>query len=177
MGELAAAEPGMAGTANERFMKVAQAARDISGTLDRIVWTINPNNDTLERLVGYLDEFAREYLESTGLSLRAELPAKLPARIMSSDTRHQLVLAFKETLNNIAKHAGARVVSLRIACEQNRLTITLADDGCGFDPQAVASSSNGLSNLQKRLGALGGFVHIESRPGAGTTVTLTLPLS
>jgi signal transduction histidine kinase len=176
MGELAAAEPGVAAAAGERFMKVAAAARDVSGTLDRIVWTINPNNDTLERLVGYLDEFAREYLESTGLSLRSELPATLPARVVPSDTRHQLLLAMKEALNNIAKHAGARQVVLRFVFENNRLALTLTDDGHGFHPVSVSPTANGLINLQKRMDALGGTAVIVSEPGAGTTVTLALPL-
>lgn len=176
MGELAAVEPGMAVAAGARFMKVAAAARDVSGTLDRIVWTINPNNDTLERLVGYLDEFAREYLESTGLSLRSELPATLPARVVPSDTRHELLLAMKEALNNIAKHAGARQVVLRFIFENNRLTLILTDDGRGFDPSAVSPTSNGLTNLHKRMDTLGGTARIEAASGAGTSVTLELPL-
>jgi signal transduction histidine kinase/ligand-binding sensor domain-containing protein len=176
MSELAAGEPEMRGAA-EQLGAIAQAARSVSGTLDQIVWTVNPRNDTLERLVGYLGEFADEYLAPTGLTLRLELPIDVPALPVVSEVRHAVLLAIKETLNNVVKHAQAREVSLRVVIAAAALQIVIKDNGQGFDPSEVGAFSNGLANLRQRLGTLGGGTQIESRPGSGTTVTLHVPLA
>jgi signal transduction histidine kinase len=177
MSEIAADEPEMRGPAARQLGEIAQAARSVSGTLDQIVWTVNPRNDTLERLVGYLAEFATEYLAPTGLNLHLDLPAEVPMQIMPSETRHEVLLAAKEALNNVVKYAQAREVALRVALDDGTLRIVIVDDGRGFDPQAIAPFSNGLANLRQRLADLGGSAEIESQPGAGATVTLVLPLA
>jgi signal transduction histidine kinase len=168
MSELAATEPGPA----DNLQKIAQTARTVSSTLDEIVWTTNPRNDTLEHLVGYIAEFAGEYLAPTGIDLRLELPSEIPSRIVSSEKRHNVLLVVKEALNNIVKHAGARHVHLRVALERGRLQVAIADDGRGFDPATVAATANGLANMRQRLAAISGSIVIESEPGRGTTVTL-----
>lgn len=176
MSEIAADEPEMHGVAARQLGEIAQAARSVSGTLDQVVWTVNPRNDTLERLVGYLGEFAGEYLSPTGLDLHLALPVDIPALTVASETRHEVLLATKEALNNAVKYARAHHVTLRVTTTERALTVTVADDGCGFDPQAVPEFSNGLINLRQRLVALGGSAEIVSQPGAGTTVTLHVPL-
>ncbi|MDR3404149.1 MAG: two-component regulator propeller domain-containing protein [Chthoniobacter sp.] len=177
MSEIAADEPEMHGAAAQQLGEIAQAARLVTGTLDQIVWTVNPRNDTLERLVGYLGEFSAEYLAPTGLSLYLELPAEVPARIVASETRHEVLLATKEALNNAVKYARARGVTLRVLIGGETLAVVVSDNGCGFDPQAVTEFSNGLINLRQRLSALGGSAEVVSQPGAGTTVTLYVPLA
>ena len=176
MTEIAADEPEMRGAAAQQLGEIAQAARSVSGTLDQIVWTVNPRNDTLERLVGYLGEFASEYLAPTGLDLHLSLPADISTQTVASETRHEVLLATKEALNNAVKYARARNVIMKVTTTEEVLTITVADDGCGFDPQAVPEFSNGLINLRQRLVAVGGSAEIVSQPGKGTTVTLRLPL-
>jgi signal transduction histidine kinase len=176
MSDLAAIEPAGDGAAAGRFGEIAKAARSVSGTLDQIVWTVNPRNDTVERLVGYLGEFATEYLESAGIPLTLDLPLGPPATPVASDVRHQVLLGVKEALNNIAKYAGASTVTFRVAYEGGDLRIVIADDGCGFDPAAVSPYSNGLRHMQQRFAALGGSAQIESHPGGGTTVRFHVPL-
>lgn len=176
MSEIASDEPEMRGAAAQQLGELAQAARSVSSTLDQIVWTVNPRNDTLERMVGYLAEFAGEYLAPTGLHLQLTLPAEIPAQAVASETRHEVLLATKEALNNAVKYARAHNVTLRVTTSKGALTVTVADDGCGFDPQAVPEFSNGLIHLRQRLAALGGNADIVSRPGAGTTITFHVPL-
>lgn len=177
MSEIAADEPEMRGPAAHQLGEIAQAARAVSSTLDQIVWTVNPRNDTLERLVGYLAEFASEYLAPTGLNLHFDLPVEMPEQTMPAEARHEMLLATKEALNNIVKHAQAKFVTLRVTTQGQVLEVLIIDDGCGFDAETVSAFSNGLLNLRQRLAAAGGSADIASRPGAGTTVTLRLPLT
>jgi signal transduction histidine kinase len=85
-------------------------------------------------------------------------------------------MAVKEAIHNVVKHARATEVRLRIAFEGSALRICIHDDGCGFDP-AACPPGNGLGNLQRRLQDIGGSFTIESRLGAGTTVSLRLPVA
>lgn len=156
--------------------QIADAARYLSSTLDEIVWATNPRNDTLERLVAYITEFAGEYLETAGISFRVELSKGIPDSPISAERRHEILLVVKETLNNIAKHAHAHQVLLHVELQDGELRIMIRDDGRGFSSDDVAPTSNGLVNMQHRMASVGGAAMIESQPGNGTTVTLSLKI-
>jgi signal transduction histidine kinase/ligand-binding sensor domain-containing protein len=156
--------------------RISEAIRSVSSTLDQIVWTTNPRNDTLEGLIDYVVEFAEEYLAPTGIELLLELPADIPECAVPSDKRHEMLLVVKEALNNIVKHAHASRVRICIQLRQHELHLAIADDGTGFQPGEVARTSNGLANMRHRMNSIGGEARIESQPGAGTTVTLTAKL-
>jgi signal transduction histidine kinase len=75
-----------------------------------------------------------------------------------------------EALRNAARHAPGSAVRISLAGDRGQITLTITDDGPGFDPAAGLAGS-GLQNMSDRLAALGGSCHIDSRPGRGTTVT------
>lgn len=81
-----------------------------------------------------------------------------------------------EALQNVAKYARAAGVAIRLSCADDRLTFTITDDGSGFDT-ATATHGSGLQGMADRLAAVGGTFSIQSKPGLGTTVTGTLPIS
>jgi signal transduction histidine kinase len=84
-----------------------------------------------------------------------------------------------EALQNIAKHAGATTVTVRLGIESNpegdNLRLQVTDDGEGFDPD-VAEPGAGLTNMRDRLDAVGGLVELDTRPGRGTSVIATVPV-
>lgn len=156
--------------------QIAEATRTVSSTLDQIVWTTTPSNDTLEHLISYIAEFAEGYLAISDTKLHMELPSEIPERPLSSEKRHHLVLAVKEAFNNIIKYAGAHTVQLRVYFERNYLCILIKDDGKGFDPTTIAATSNGLTNMRYRMESIGGRAKIESQPGHGTTVIFSIKI-
>jgi signal transduction histidine kinase len=84
--------------------------------------------------------------------------------------------AIRELLLNVVKHAGTARVALTLQrCHDGFLRITVVDHGYGFDPDAISGGS-GLAAIERRLGMIGGVLHIDSRPGQGTVATLKVPL-
>jgi signal transduction histidine kinase len=162
--------------ARTEFGKVSQMTRDMVSALYETVWAVNPENDNLDALLTYLCQMSHQFCSQAQLRCRLEIPETPPAVPMSSQVRHNLIMVVKEALHNVIKHARATEVRLRIAFETSALTICLHDDGCGFDP-ASCPPGNGLGNLERRLQAIGGSFTIESRLGAGTTVSLRLPVA
>ena len=87
-----------------------------------------------------------------------------------------------EAFSNILRHAHARHVTVRMACTQRRFTLEVRDDGAGFDPGAVPEpgrrgSAQGLANVRRRAELLDATLEIESGPGRGSSVSLTMPVA
>ena len=99
---------------------------------------------------------------------------------MTAEVRHNLFLSFKEALNNAISHAAATQVDVSIVIKPDGFTLSVKDNGCGFDPKLMPwklppspdrlSHGNGLINMRQRLAEIGGRFDIQSEPGKGTKV-------
>lgn len=162
---------------------LAKTARDLLQSLDRMVWAVNPRNDTLEHLASYLNRHASEFFHSTPIQCELAIPGNLPALPLSAEIRHNIFLAFEEALTNVMKHSGATRVNVELKFEPGRLQISIADNGSGFEfsgrPESGAERAAydrlGLSGLRRRLESIGGECQIETSPGNGTVVKFNLP--
>ena len=85
------------------------------------------------------------------------------------------MMVVKEALNNALKHARATEVRVQLEIEGERLRVTVADNGEGFD-LATAKRGNGLDHSVRRMEEVGGTCAVDSMPGAGTQVRLNVPL-
>ena len=178
---LAARPSTTAGTSREHNTDVANVARQTIQAFDEILWSINPGNDTLQSLSHFICRRTEEILAPANLAYQFELDESIPDRFVPPQRRHGLLLAVKEALHNILKHAAANRVTLRCAMDGGVFVVCIADNGRGFDPQAVPATAtgrrgHGLENMRRRLAELGGDCHCESRPGHGTQITFRLPL-
>jgi signal transduction histidine kinase len=130
----------------------------------------------VRNLVGYLSDFAQAYLRPTTVRCRLDIGDELTDRPVTAAVRHNLLLAFKEALNNAVKHSRATEVWVRIQTPPGMLRVVIEDNGQGFEPAKIAVGGNGLSNFRDRLAAAGGVAEIDSAPGGGTRVGFILPL-
>jgi len=169
-----------AASGGERLKKLEKRVQTISTvsihtvrSLDEIVWAVNPRNDSLRSLVLYLTEFARELLEDTDIDCRFLIAEDLPQASLPPDLRHNIFLAVKEALHNALKHSRATKVTLGAKAVGRQVEISLQDNGAGFD-LATVRAGNGLANMRQRIEALGGRFVVETNPGQGTTVRLTV---
>ncbi len=155
------------------IFKIRDYSHQMIDKMGEIVWALNEKNDSLSDLLSYTRSYAAEYLSQNGIQCRVITPDDLPAILVNGEFRRNIYLAVKETLHNIVKHAQATIVSIKIETGKN-LSVTIQDNGIGFNQKETRPYSNGLINVKKRMSDIGGAVQIES--GKGTSVSLTVPL-
>lgn len=165
------------GQDGERLRQVADLARSTRASMADLVWAIDPQRDTLQDLLQRLRTVTANLLGSEGIELVLEVPNEneLDGLPLAPDKRRQLLFFFKEAVHNVARHAGAARVEIKLELEKGRLRLAVRDDGRGFDPRAQAAGQ-GIANLRRRAHELGGELVIESRAGGGTRIELVVPI-
>jgi signal transduction histidine kinase len=156
---------------------ISQRARESMQRLRDIVWAVDPTYDSLDHLAVQIAVRMEEHLRLAGVGFRAELPEDLPTFAVDRTMRHQLLLAVRETVHNAVRHGAPTRVTLRLHCRDGHLTIAVTDDGRGCDAAAALVSGRGLTNLQARLGGLGGSYRFTSSAGCGATAIMSLPMA
>ncbi|WP_276485670.1 sensor histidine kinase [Paraflavitalea pollutisoli] len=152
-----------------------QSAAAQQGISD-IVWAVKPENDKLENMVIRMREYAAQTLESRQVRTEIHLDEGLLHTALDMQQRRDLLLIYKEAINNIAKYARATTVSVKLEQQGHYLHLQIRDDGVGFDP-ALPRSTSGLLNMQQRARAMQGVLVMETAPGKGTVIDLQLPLT
>jgi len=119
------------------------------------------------RMEDLLGQLGRALTGRTGIPVTLDVrePVKLPVAVQAA-----LYRIAQEAQNNIARHAQATRVAVCYHAEQGRAHLSIGDDGCGFDVDCVGRDHFGLQNMRERAAAIGGSLHIVSRPGAGTQI-------
>jgi signal transduction histidine kinase/sugar lactone lactonase YvrE len=178
MSDLARKANGAPESVRDRLDSIYQNARGLARSVDEIVWAVNPRNDTVSQFVSYVVNDVEEFVRAGDLTLRLDVPDDLPDdRPLPTQVRHHVCLAVREILQNVLRHAQATHVDFTIFVGDMTLTVIVHDDGVGFErDQKLAAEQDGLENLQARVAEVDGRVVLESRPGSGTRVTLTVPL-
>ena len=115
-----------------------------------------------------------EFAKRSGLKIKLDLEA---AGLVRDDAlATALFRIVQESLTNIARHANATEVTVRLAVDADNPVLTVSDDGKGLADEARHGSGIGLVSMRERATALGGQLTIISSPGGGTTIEVTLPL-
>jgi len=128
---------------------------------------------------------AVDLLSPKGIAVHFHSPEDGRQLTIKTNTRRELFLVFKESVNNAAKHSDAKNVYIDLSVSDQFLKLRIEDDGGGFQLgpasfedtfSAAGNSGNGLRNMRKRASQMGGRFDIDSAPGRGTTIVLVLPL-
>ncbi len=157
------------------LQEIHRLSREASESMRGIVWLVRESETpTLERLVETLRQTAASLL--TGMQWQLTAPTVPAPRVASLDFHRHVFLFCKEAMHNIARHARAGSVRMEVGWSPQQLTICIADDGIGFDPEQ-ASTGSGLANLRHRAEVLRARLSLISQPGQGTRIILEAPLS
>jgi len=161
-----------------RWDDVGTLARGLRGSMSDIVWAVDPRHDSLADLVRRIRQVSVQMLEAAGVAVTFDAPneADVTRLTLAPDRRRHVLLIFKEAVHNVTKHAGARTVRISVTIASGRLELGIEDDGRGFEVEQ-AHDGHGLDSLRRRATELRADLRIESTPGAGTLLRLSLPLS
>jgi len=156
--------------AESQLRSLRDRASALASVMRDLAWGIHPEHDTAGGMI--------RRMRSTGAMLLGETPLRVETEGIDEDAplamlaRRTLFLVFKEALHNIAKHAGAGEVTVRLRrAGRAALELTVIDDGAGFDP-AVVEEGDGLRNMRRRVDDAGGTITVESTRGRGTTIVV-----
>ena len=150
--------------------------REMTQTMDEIVWAVNPQHDTLDSLASYLGSFAQDFLANTGVRCRLDVPLQLPNWRLDAEVRHSLFLAVKESLSNALRHAEATEIRVALSVNESGFTVVVEDNGRGISNDLVnggvgwVANRNGLVNMRNRLAEIGGRCEISRGQDRGTRV-------
>ncbi|MEA2685614.1 MAG: hypothetical protein QOE93_809 [Actinomycetota bacterium] len=164
--------------AREELTSVRQLAGDAATELRSVIFELRPAalepDGLLPALRKHLDLLGRTH------NLAVTLAADGVVGELPPDIEADLYRVAQEALNNVVRHASATAVALALTTDAagRTVTLTVADDGVGFDPQArsIRAQRLGLTSMQARTARHGGSTRVSSAPGAGTTVTAEIPL-
>jgi len=157
------------------FSDTGSTARALIDAMNDIVWAIDPKHDSFDFLLLRMKMHATKMLEAKGINYEIDIPSELASLHLPLGMRRRLFLIFKEAINNILRHAQPTRVVLTMRREGRTLTMTMADNGVGFDVHGAARG-NGLHNMEERARTMGGELAITSSRGLGTTITLHAPI-
>lgn len=164
---------------NARLGNIGDKARAALDSISDIVWSVNPQNDSMEKVLARMSAYASELLENVGTELHFEVGAGVEALTLPMEKRKDFYLIFKEAIHNIVKYAGAKQVEVAIKKEDNTLVLSIKDDGVGFElddaaPDRRNLGGNGLQNMRSRAAAMGADFQIKSVMGSGTIVLIKI---
>jgi signal transduction histidine kinase len=178
--QLQAAEaelPEGATSARGHLERARRTARDNLAEARRLVWDLRPEALSAAPLGEALGRLAGRVAEETGLDATATVTGT--PRPLSADTEVTLLRVTQEALANVTRHANAGRVAVTLSYMDGEAALDVRDDGTGFAPTADGHGPNGglgLRSMRERVEALGGRLAVESAPGRGTTIAVTVPV-
>ena len=166
------------GTLNELLSKISSTSNDMISDMNDIVWAINPRNDSMEKIIQRMESFARPLLATRNIQLTLHYDKEFLQVNLDMEKRKNVYLIFKEAVNNAFKYAGCSEINVELSMIKHQLKMNIRDNGVGFRVQGeedkMTLSGNGLDNIQSRANEMGGEIRIQSQPGNGTSIELTM---
>jgi signal transduction histidine kinase len=163
--------------ARQHLDRARDTARDNLAEARRMVWALRP--ESLERgtLADALKRLGARWSEESGAAASVAITGA--PRPLPTDVEVALLRAAQEALSNIRKHARARQATLTLSYMDDAVNLDVQDDGLGFDPQRLPTDAQaggyGLRAMRERVESMGGTWSIESAPGEGATLAVSLP--
>ncbi len=140
----------------------------------RFLFNLRPASLGDVGLVGTLQRLISEYRDYTGLTVEATLPESLD---LGREAELVVFRVVQEALHNIHKHAEAGHIRIEVTRRPESWTVQISDDGRGFAPDTAGGEvHSGLVGIRERAAIIGGSLAVQSRPGHGTHLTLTIPV-
>lgn len=155
--------------------KIVAVSQEALENMSDIVWSINPANDSIEKMLLRMHNYARELLHSADIEYLVDVDQRVNDLRISMQQRKSVFLIFKETVYNAAKYAACTQVKVSVSNLEGKLKLHIQDNGKGFDTENyVSKNGNGIKNMRLRAEEAGAQFEIVSAPDKGTGITLII---
>jgi signal transduction histidine kinase len=167
--------------AHLQFQHLQNIANDLAREVHSLALDLRPTAlddlGLVEALSNYLEVWSARWQISADFHSQGFTGRRLPPHLETTIYR-----IAQQALTNIARHAHAQTASLILEWVDDRVTVIIEDDGCGFDVEAVTKSQEkeqrlGLLGMEERVALVRGGLTIESAIGRGTSVYVRIPIS
>lgn len=148
-----------------------QSSAQMVNKLSDIVWLINPEQDSLQKLIVRLEEYATDMAAIKNMQVKIKIPEKVAEINLPVESRRNIYLFCKEAINNAVKYSNATLLELTVKEVDGKLQFSVSDNGRGFDAVMVRRG-NGLENMQKRADEMGAKLVLQSKENEGVSVSL-----
>lgn len=152
--------------------RIKQQSYEIAENLSDLIWAIYSGNDTYGQLFQRMKNFSFEILGAKDIYTQFEFSTSIQNHYARIDILKNILLFFKESVNNIAKYSGATEVKISLTELNSQLTLIIEDNGKGFD-RSIIIEGNGLNSFNVRAKSLNGTCEIVSIPGRGTRIAMS----
>jgi signal transduction histidine kinase len=146
---------------------IGRKVRGAARKLRDVVWIMDPEQDSVEYLAARIREVCRTML--SGIETTVDIQDSIPDEVLSIEVKRNVLLMFKEILNNIVRHADATHVLVDARFVNNTFQLCVKDNGVGFDALNTPRG-RGLHSISDRAKTLGGVLTIDAIPGSGTLI-------
>jgi signal transduction histidine kinase len=158
---------------DEALQMIGDASRKIIDAMSDIVWTINSENDSFEKIIFRMKSLAYNLFRAKNIEYTFHSDETLNEKKLTLEDRRNFYLIFKEAVNNLVKYANATHAAITMTYESKQIKLLIKDNGIGFD-MSQETSGNGLKNMKRRAEEMKAEFHLESKPGEGTKIELIM---
>ena len=158
------------------LLKIIDSSQRMMESMRDIVWAIHSRNDEGKGMVKRMRDAASERLGLTGIKFNLETDTEVESQLFTMAARRNMLMLFKEALNNAVKHSGATIISCRLQISNGILILEITDNGKGFDTN-IQNSGNGLVSMRQRTIELKARLEVESSTEKGTCIRIEIPLA
>jgi signal transduction histidine kinase len=160
---------------------IEQGLQSAVDDLRNMASAIDANHEPIDEALAVFHERMASRLSHSGIAFDWNCQLSMPAPSMDARRLLNLYRLLQEGISNALRHAGASRLELWVeSCGDDSILVMLSDNGTGFDPEntrhAVPGEGHGLANMRRRAEQLGGHLRIESTPGQGCRLILSIPI-
>ena len=157
----------------EYIEQISESSGRMMEVMDDMIWSIDPENDELKNTIVKMKKYAATIQLKYNLEVSFTIDRKVEDLKLQMDSRHEFFLIFKEALLNTGKHANCKFVDVDIRLEKSKLKMTIADNGRGFNTEAL-NFARGINEMRKKAATMKATLTIRSKINSGTEVILEM---
>ncbi|MDB5201339.1 MAG: hypothetical protein JWQ27_748 [Ferruginibacter sp.] len=158
------------------LQRISEEVTASSQALNDIIWNVNTRNDSMEETLFRMRRYAAELFDNSKTTCHLLIDDTIAGKKINMEQRRDLYLIYKESMNNILKHAFAKNVWVDIQWKGGAFLLKIKDDGKGFE-SSVLTNRNGLRNIYSRTAKWKGSTKLTTAQGKGTLMEIVLPVT